>query len=193
MPTKVQTPAKTPAKSCAGCMLCAAGRIAAPQHVRSAPSHPRDALAARALRRRLTCSAAPRILPVERTRGGGRPGHRGESACAARALRLPGRRSAHQPAGHRGRAPASSPTSCCATSAFRTATVMWSAACYGRAATAPAARLIAVTGHRRADAEPPARARRGLRRAPGQAGAICTKTTCSREAASTWQPLPSGI
>jgi hypothetical protein len=30
----VQTPAKTPAKSCAGCMLCAAGRIAAPQQVK---------------------------------------------------------------------------------------------------------------------------------------------------------------
>jgi len=30
----VQTPAKTPSKSCAGCMLCAAGRISAPPPVK---------------------------------------------------------------------------------------------------------------------------------------------------------------
>jgi hypothetical protein len=30
----VRTPAKPPAKSCTGCMLCAAGRISAPQQVK---------------------------------------------------------------------------------------------------------------------------------------------------------------
>jgi hypothetical protein len=30
----IQTPAKPPAKGCSGCMLCAAGRIQAPQQVK---------------------------------------------------------------------------------------------------------------------------------------------------------------
>jgi hypothetical protein len=34
MQSPVQTPVKTPPKGCAGCMLCAAGRISAPQQVK---------------------------------------------------------------------------------------------------------------------------------------------------------------